>query len=525
MATLLIVDDEENIRFILQSILEDQGYKVLVTEQAEQAMHLLNHHQIDVVFCDINLPRTNGMELLSMIREKSADIQVIMMTGMPSLETATTALRDGAFDYLCKPMKQDAVLHCVRNAVKAKLLADERTWLLKENFQYQRDLEARLNERTAELKDIHDQLVAQERLKALGQMASGIAHDFNNSLAVINGFTDLMLMRNDHLTSDKREYYLKLIQTAAHDASMVVNRMREFYRHRDSRDPVASLSPNDLIKQTIELVRPRWENQAQAKGIDIQIKTCFETAQHIAGCESELREAFTNLIINAVDAMPEGGQITFRTYVVDQELYITISDTGTGMSEQVKNKCLQAFFSTKGSKGTGLGLASVVSTVESHSGRMTLDSIPGQGTTFTIRFPILAEHVTPETRLGHTALIENTGTPILVVDDDDVMRAMLHAMLSEWGYDITLASSGSQALQFYREKIFPLVITDLAMPEMNGQQLTAEIRRDNPHQRILMLTGFGEFMKDVEENLGVDRVLGKPVKGSDLHKAIKTLLS
>ena len=105
------------------------------------------------------------------------------------------------------------------------------------------------------------------------------------------------------------------------------------------------------------------------------------------------------------------------------------------------------------------------------------------------------------------------------------MRAMLHAMLSEWGYDITLASSGSQALQFYREKIFPLVITDLAMPEMNGQQLTAEIRRDNPHQRILMLTGFGEFMKDVEENLGVDRVLGKPVKGSDLHKAIKTLLS
>ncbi|HYR59606.1 MAG TPA: PAS domain S-box protein, partial [Chthoniobacteraceae bacterium] len=230
-------------------------------------------------------------------------------------------------------------------------------------------LNAELQAALANLKTTQQQVIQQERLRALGQMASGIAHDFNNALVPILGFSELLLLSPAVLADrQKTAKYLETIQTAAKDAASVVSRLREFYRPNKEDREFAPVSLKRLVEQSITLTKPKWKDQAQASGATVGIALDLEPVPPIAGEESALREVLTNLIFNAVDAMPDGGTITLRTRRVGDFATLEISDTGTGMSEETRARCLEPFYSTKGERGTGLGLSMVFGIVQRHSG-------------------------------------------------------------------------------------------------------------------------------------------------------------
>jgi len=206
----------------------------------------------------------------------------------------------------------------------------------------------RLEETLAKLRTTQHQIIQQERLSALGQLASGIAHDFNNALTPILGYTELIFMIPDTLDDkEKTTRYLELMNTTAKDAMNVVRRLREFYRQREKGEIFESVNLNQIAEQSIELTQPKWKGQAQAQGITINVSADLQDVPLINGNESELREVLTNLIFNAVDAMDENGMITLRTRTDGKQVILEVSDTGVGMTDEVRLRCLEPFFSTK----------------------------------------------------------------------------------------------------------------------------------------------------------------------------------
>ncbi len=376
----------------------------------------------------------------------------------------------------------------------------------------------RLKRAMAELKVAQARAVQQERLQALGQMASGIAHDFNNALTPIQGFSEMLLMRPERLDDKeavKRD--LQLINLAAQDAASVVRRLRDFYRPTTDFEVFAAVSLNDLVAQVISLTQASWKDQPQARGININIASDLGDTPNIQGNEAELREALANLILNAVDAMPEGGTIKLRTRLDGDHVVVEARDTGTGMSEEVRNRCLEPFFTTKGRAGTGMGLAMVVSTVRRHSGTIDIESEVGRGTTFIIRLPIQLRREAKR----KPKIAEAHSCNVLVVDDEPMVRQVLIGLLTGDGHTVETASNGQEALEKFHLDKYDFVLTDRAMPGMSGDQLAAAIKEIAPRQQVIMLTGFVDLMEEAHETaIGVDFILGKPVDHNELRRAL-----
>jgi PAS domain S-box-containing protein len=376
-----------------------------------------------------------------------------------------------------------------------------------------------LEETLAQLKATQRQVLQQERLRAMGEMASGIAHDFNNSLSPIVGFAELLLRRPD-LPKETAQNYVKLIDMAARDAASVTRRLRELYREHGENPTSMPVDLGRAIEEVVALTQPRWKTQAQAQGIAIRVETHVEGVPVILGDTAAIREMLANLVFNAVDAMPEGGVITIRAAVDDGHVRLEVSDTGVGMSDEVRHRCLEPFFSTKGQHGTGLGLPLVHATVERHGGTLKIESAPGRGTTFIMR---IATHLSSVGSTVALAPLDASGSlRILVVEDDALARMSVVAQLQSQGHEVEGATDGVDGLDRFASGRFDLVVTDRAMPEMGGDQLAAAIRRASPETPVIMLTGFGDLMDAKGERPeGVDAVIGKPVSLDVLSAAIR----
>ena len=378
----------------------------------------------------------------------------------------------------------------------------------------------RLEQALADLKATQQQVLQQERLLALGQMASGVAHDFNNTLTPILGYTELLLgdPRCD-ADPEKRRRFIKVINTAAKDAANVVRRLREFYRSQDEQEPAGEVDLNALIEEAIVLAQPRWRDQALAHGAAIRIETSLSDVARVAGVEPEIREVLTNLIFNAVDAMPRGGTITLRTRRDGDRVALDLADTGTGMSEEVRRRCLEPFFSTKGKKGTGLGLAMVYGIVNRHEGSLAIESAPGQGTTFTIHLPVWTQGA------AGPAVLDAEPVPrsleVLLVDDDPGAREVVAEYLTADGHVVRMAGDGREAWETFLQGRFDLVITDQAMPEMNGDDLAAAIKQVAPAVPVILLSGFADFRREgADAGCGADIAVGKPITLAALRQAV-----
>jgi len=385
-----------------------------------------------------------------------------------------------------------------------------------------------------ELRRTQQVVVQQERLRALGQMASGVAHDVNNALSPIVAYSELLLSTLPDLPEASR-HYLQTINQAGGDIAQIVTRMREFYRRRSDAEPLLPVNINQIIEEVIELTRPRWRDLSQRQGISIQIQHELEPQPPLLLSDpSELREALINLVFNAVDAMPQGGTITFVTRSIsgpvseesgasERQLQVEVKDNGLGMDEKTRQRCLEPFFSTKAQRGgTGLGLAMVYGMMQRHDGTIEIDSAPGRGTCFRLTFPIREK--SSQTARGALPQVKpKRSLHILCIDDDAQVRQLLDDCLTHFNHRVMVASGGEHGMELFRTAMqknqpYEVVITDLGMPKMDGHQVARTIKAESPNTPVIMMTGWGTIMKEEGETASeVDAVIGKPPRMNELN--------
>ena len=375
-----------------------------------------------------------------------------------------------------------------------------------ENAQLFSDLKQTLQE----LKQAQDQIVQAEKLRAMGEMASGVAHDFNNVLAVVLGNIQLLLHQLDHLSPEEVREGLKVIERSSKDGAETVRRMQEFTGVRRDREFV-TLSLNEIIMEVVNITQPRWRDQTQKKGIQVGLTTRLGDIPVIMGNPSELREVLTNIVFNAVDAMPNGGELTVTTQPQAEDwVEVRIADTGIGMTEEVKRRVFDPFFTTKGVTNSGLGMSVSYGIIKRHGGEILIDSQLGKGTSFVIHLPTgygEEEAVAKEV----TRVKESRQARILVIDDEDSVRDVLSRMLKAKGHQVAVASDGEEGIERFRSEPFDLVFTDLGMPKVSGWEVGKTIKAINPKVPIAMITGWGvELDREKLSENGIDLSIAKP---------------
>jgi signal transduction histidine kinase/ActR/RegA family two-component response regulator/HAMP domain-containing protein len=399
------------------------------------------------------------------------------------------------------------------------------------------------------LRQSQETVVQQERLRALGQMASGVAHDINNAISPIALYTESLLERETTL-SDRARAYLTTIQTAIHDVARTVSRMREFYRPQEAQAALARVELDRLIRGVLELTQARWRDLPQERGAVIELQTdLVNPSAVIMAAENEIRDALTNLVFNAADAMPDGGTLTVRTKAALRQpkpegsgpqgadaaespvevVYLEVSDTGVGMDPETRRRCLEPFFTTKGERGTGMGLAMVYGMTQRHRAELEIDSAPGEGTTVRLVFPA-APRATDATGRQLALGLPMRPLRILIVDDDPLIIESLRETLRGDGHRVTAAEGGQAGIDAFeaaraRGEPYEVVITDLGMPYVDGRKVSAAVKAALPQTPVVLLTGWGQRL--TAENQvppHVDRVLNKPPRLRDLRAALAELV-
>jgi GAF domain-containing protein len=404
----------------------------------------------------------------------------------------------------------------VRSRERSFVVADER---LLTNIAHLAALALRnarlFEERTraySELAAAQDQLVRTEKLRALGEMASGVAHDFNNLLASILGRAQLTLQR---LQDPQLRRWVQVIERAALDGAQTVRRLQEFTRIRRDQ-PFVAVDLNEVIRGALEITQARWREETRSRGVAVDVRTSLTSVPGVAGDPAELREAMTNLILNAVDAMPEGGTLTLTTAVENSEVVVTVADSGVGIPEAIRGKIFDPFFTTKGPQGTGLGLSMTYGILSRHGARITVDSREGQGTVFRLTFPP-GEALDVEGPTPAEPVPLGVSLRCLVVDDEEQVGTVLGDILKTGGHRVVVLGDGSEAIERFRAEPFDLVFTDLAMPRVSGWQVAQAVKEVAPTVQVILVTGFGvELSAEERRAQGVDLVLVKPLRISEV---------
>lgn len=368
-------------------------------------------------------------------------------------------------------------------------------------------------QKQAELQQLHLM-----RLRSLGEIASGVAHNFNNLLMGILGNAELLQSSLQHDPELQRR--AEVIAQLAHDASAIVKRMQGFYKLQPpTRRERVRLRV--LLEDVIESTRPVWHDLAGRRGAEIQVNLVAEAEPVVEANRSELLEVFTNLIMNACDAMPHGGTITLTLREQEGYALIEVADTGVGMAPEVREHCFDAFFTTKGEEGSGLGLSVSYQIIARHSGQITVWSEVGQGTVFTVRLPVAKEGEI--VKQEHPQPLPADALRILTVDDDEAVRIAIQHLLEADGHRVTAVADAEIALAEFQQEHYDLVILDLGMPHLDGLSLARQMKQKDPSVPIVLLTGWGDQLRE-DKPPEVDMVLAKPVRRATLRAALLQLV-
>jgi signal transduction histidine kinase/CheY-like chemotaxis protein len=394
---------------------------------------------------------------------------------------------------------------------------------------HQTRLHSALKKAYDELRQSQQALMQQERLRALGQMASGIAHDINNALVPASIYADTLLEAEANLGEQNRKG-VQTIQNAIRDVANTVARMREFYRPREPELILLPVQINSLIEDVLDLTRARWSTIPRQHGTVIEVSADLGgRLPSLMGVESEIREALVNLVFNAVDAMPDGGKLSMRTRLEPDETGLTcimveVRDTGIGMDEETRSRCLEPFFTTKGEQGTGLGLAMVYGIVRRHAGAIDIETQPGRGTMVRLTFPVAVAPAAPPKRQPTSK--RPPRLRLLLVDDDLLVLEALRAVLEADGHVVTTADGGQKGIDAFRAaceqgNAFGVVITDLGMPSVDGRAVARAVKEASPRTPVILLTGWGAQIKaEGEVPTNVDEVVSKPVTLEQLREVL-----
>ena len=383
MFRVLLVDDEPSIRLTMGEFLKRAGYSVLIAQDYDSAA-VHKAEDLDVAVVDVNLPGKSGIQLLQKLCDGDAYVPVIMITGEPNLSVIPEIVRAGAYDFIAKPIVKEVLLKAVARAAEKKRLTDEKRMLEQEIKRYAEELEMRVDERTAELVETHKRLVTQERIAALGRAAAQVAHEVKNPLAGLLLYS--LHLKGKATNFSESETYLvdKIVETINH----LINRVEQIMGYaRPVSLTLRSGNVSQFVNDILELVRP----QLTANKVEVRLSLGQQPAYAMVD-ESSMRGALMNLILNAIEAMSEGGTLHIAIDQTDEMLRLEITDTGPGIGEEEAKKIFEPFYTTK-AQGLGLGMPYAKRIIDQHGGTLSLNSHRGEGTTISVTLPAAPKEV------------------------------------------------------------------------------------------------------------------------------------
>jgi len=371
-------------------------------------------------------------------------------------------------------------------------------------------------------REVENQLQQSEKLTALGQLAGGIAHDFNNLLQAILGYAQLMKANPENPELLQRS--LSVVESAALDGSETVRRIQQFARLRPD-ERFMPVDVNHIVEDAVAITRPRWEEKIAHDSRPMDLRLDLRAKQHIHGRSAALTEVMTNLVLNAMDAMPEGGTLSIATKDVADAVVVVVTDTGVGMPEQVRRRVFEPFFSTKGESGSGLGLSMAYSIIRRHGGEIRVESEPGRGATFTLTVPTAREAPAPPT--APSTPPRRRAARVLLVDDEPQVLSALAELLQAAGHEVSAAASGAAALKIYAPGRYDVVLTNVGMAGMNGWEVAERVRAVDLKVPVVFITGWGlrEEERARLSALRVQRCLFKPVRPDELDAAVQAAVA
>lgn len=511
--TILIAHRRPEDLLFYKALQDNQQFNVVTVDNSDAALKWLALHTPAAALFKADLGPVNGWDLIERIRSKTSDAYfpiAILESETGSTESLAES-RTGADDVFSEGIGEDEFSRRIRVFLRLKLLHD------------------RFNETYERLTGARARLVKAERLSALGQMASGVAHDFNNVLSTILGRTERLLRTHGH---EKIGEELRAVQKAAAEGAKSVRRIQEFSRTISDMD-ASPQSIAEIVEDCIELTRVRWKDEAEKNGIRIKITNRIDPALLASANPAELREVFVKIFVNAIDAMPEGGEIILRSVepAGDQRFLIEIEDTGVGMKPEVMKRVFEPFFSTKSEGGTGLGLSIVYGILTRLGGMIEVESEPGIGTTFRLWFPRAVPVEEPVSKRSMSPMpVELEVQPrrpdlrVLVVEDEASVRDLFVDVLVEEGYTVDEAECARDAISLMKTRLYDAVLTDLGMPDLPGWDV-ARVAKEKCHQTCVLLTsGWGDdYSEEFLRGRGVDHWLPKPVSLDELFSVLRSV--
>ncbi len=362
-----------------------------------------------------------------------------------------------------------------------------------------------------------------EQMKLVGELASGAAHHLNNVLSVIIGKAQILGKKLEG-TSFQRD--IQLMLQAAQDGATSIRRLQDIIAQKSEFHEFTLVNLNKLVEEVIESLRPKFEREAQSRGIHYDLALQLTPVRPIHGDAVSLREAILNIVQNALEAMPNGGKLSVQTSDKDNKVLLFISDTGVGIPPEIQKKIFEPFFTTKGNRGNGLGLSIVAETVKKHGGTVYVDSIPNKGTIFMLEFPVANKNVLPFTAKKEIVSSGDKFYKVLLVDDEGIVRETLAEMLEEEGFEVSMASNAEEALLKFQKVRPDAVFTDLSMPGLNGVELARRIKQMDPHTPVLIVTGWNQLDDHmVKSNQYVDGIIQKPFEAARIRKELDRILA
>ncbi|MHC4268478.1 MAG: hybrid sensor histidine kinase/response regulator [Planctomycetota bacterium] len=418
-------------------------------------------------------------------------------------------------EYFIKCQETSAIKDEIKKANEALMeVANE---LKEKNTELMKEITAR--------KQMEEALLQTEKLKAMGIMTTGISHEFNNILAVVKGFSLLLKQKyGDHKEINDK---INVILESVNDGIGIVNRMHEFARGEVDRTEFEPVDVKELAEEAIGFSMPRWKTISEASGISYKInKKGLEKVLEVMGNKTELRQVILNIINNSLDAMPDGGHLSFRTWNKDDKVFLSIIDTGEGMYEDIRKNIFDPFLTTKIPKGAGLGMSVSYGIIKRHNGTIYVKSEVGIGTTITIQLPISKDAKYIDTKSEPMHKLEATNLHILVVDDEEAVCEFLSEFFLQEGQNVKNVFSGKEAIKLLKSENFDLVLCDLVMPEVGGRGVIKMLDTLDKRPKVGLITGWSEKLEVFrKEGLKVDFIVKKPFDFSELSKQINNVFT
>lgn len=515
---VLWVEDSADDVFLFSHHLTKEGIQVdhKRVETPDEFERELYSNEWDAVLSDYHMPGLGPMDALELLKKSGKDLPFVVLSGVLEVENAVELMKSGVHDFVSKnnPARLGSVIQ--REVREAEMRSDRLRAFAQLEINNQK-----LDETLKRLREAQQEGVKQERLRLMGEISLGISHEFNNALMKMMGLHARISsdLGNDVKLDDHRET-IDLLGTSINEASGVAKRLSNFYSDNFTGE-VESIKLSELVMSIVDSVGRYWTDRCESRSV--KVETSFlDDAARIKGNKKDLWDAITNILHNAADAMVDGGVLGIVVSEAKGRVSIEISDTGCGMDATQMKRCMEPFYSTKGEFGTGLGMCLTENIVQRYEGSIYFASEVGKGTVVTLSFP-KSQQMGKEVLdgRGEDLSAKRGSLSILIAEDEPVVAMIIEEYLQLAGHNVEATSSGGDAVKAFDRGGFDLVITDMSMPGLSGDEVARHVKNKSPNTPVFLMTGHGELMisrGQVPE--GVDQVIPKPIDRKSLYQAI-----